>query len=84
MEWKKEIYLVITGYSIKHTLIQEYMKTYAFYRNDFTKKPIRVHEDDAIFPTRLNALKFIRSIGKDTVKYCNSEIKTEEEKERVD
>lgn len=78
MEWKKEIYLVINNQAVEHTLIQEHMKHYAFYLNDFTKKPIRVYKDDAIFPKRKDALKFIREKARNTVRYCNTEIKIEE------
>ena len=78
MIWKKDIYLVINDSAEKHTLIQEHIKTYAFYMNVFTKKPIRVRENDAIFLTRIDALKFIRAEAKHTIKYCNNEIKIEE------
>jgi hypothetical protein len=80
MEWKKEIYLVNNGYADLHTLIQVHMKQYAFYLSDISRKPVRVHENDAIFLTRIGALKFLRAKSRNNTKYYNSEIKIEEKK----
>lgn len=78
MEWKKEIYLVNRGYDELHTLIQVHMKQYAFYLSDISRKPVRVHESDTMFLTRIDALKYLRKKARRTVKYYNAEIKIEE------
>lgn len=82
--WDNEIYLAIDGMAIRHTLIQEHKRGSALYLNETTDKPIRISYHDTFFETRIGALKFIRDIARDKVRYCNRELKLEEETVRGD
>lgn len=70
MKWGKKIYKIKNNIVIPYSFIKKYVSNYAFYLNELSYKPERIHCDEEFYNTMNEALEIIIIECKHDIEMC--------------